>query len=219
MSEEFRQEDDSWDEFKWEEYLKKQDEEAARLSRFVDEHKDDPDLESLIAHELGLPEEELGEEEDEAEYDDPDEGEGWKAATGYSAGEPAEVPEDEFRSDPLYRKAFDFAIDAVDWLQRMPDTLRDDSEIQEAFSQALLPAAKIANAFDDGNDDPDMLAYRVANYKRGLACANRSLELMARIRERGILDDTHLMALENLGTEVRNDLAIRVLEIRNKSGL
>ncbi len=209
-----------WDEFEWERFMKERDEEAARIARFMEEHKDDPNLDSLIAREIGLFTENDAEDTDGSSgsyFDDTDnEGEEWKSAAGIESHDDAEKSIPDFRLDPLYRKAFDFAMDSVSLLDGLPEAIRADSLIQEALSTALMPAAKVANAWDDGSDEPDMLGYRIAAYKRGLAAANKSLDLMAGIRERELFDDQRLLSLIELGTEVRNDIAVRILEVRKR---
>lgn len=221
MSEEFDESSDPerWDEFQWEKFMKERDEATDRFTRFMEEHSDDPDLSSILAREIGMPPgffERLNEEEDFSPQDYEDEGEGWKTSAGMESEELFGSPTRNSRSDALYRKAFEFAVDSIELLQSLPMETRKDHEIQEAFSQALLPAAKIANAWDDGSDDVDMLGYRIAAYKRGLSAANRSLELMGKIRERRILDEARLVALINLGTEVRNGIAFLILEVRKR---
>lgn len=221
MSEEFDEfgNPKRWDEFEWEEFMKERDEEASKLARFIEEHKDDPDLDQLMAREMGWFTENPGDAEEEDDFfmdDADDEGEEWKSAAGIEPVDDDRGGLPDFRSDPLYSKAFDFAIDATTWIQELPEALRTDPEIEEAFSLGVMPAAKIANAWDDGADDLDMLGYRIAAYKRGLAAANRSLELMGRIRERKMLDDQRLLALITLATDVRNAIAVRILELRKR---
>lgn len=208
-----------WDEFEWEKFMKERDEEADKIARFMEEHKDDPDLDSLLAREMGwfMDDTKGVDKTTDSNFDDvDDEGEEWKSAAGIRSEDYSGSLLPDFRSDPVYRKAFDFAIDSVALLDGLAEDLQTDSMIQDAFSLALMPAAKVANAWDDGSDNPDLLGYRIAAYKRGLAAANKSLELMGNIRRRRLVDDHHLLALINLGTEVRNDIAIRILEVRQR---
>lgn len=221
MSEEFDEfgNPKRWDEFEWEQFMKERDEEASRLAHFMEEHKDDPDLDQLMAREMGWftdDPEETDEEDDFFIEESDDEGEGWKSAAGIESVDYEDGSPPDFRADPLYRMAFDFAIASTTWLQELPEVLRTDPDIQEAFSLGVMPAAKIANAWDDGNDDLNMLGYRIAAYKRGLAAANRSLGLMGSLRERRLLDDERLLAVINLATEVRNAIAMRILEVRKR---
>lgn len=224
MSEEFDEDGnpERWDEFEWEKFMKERDADADKLSRFMDEHIDDPNLDSLIAREMGwIADDSTDNGEKGAENfhffseDEPeDEGEEWKAAAGIAdEGAGRSIP--DFQSDTLYRKAFDLAVDLTTWWQGLPQNLKTDPDIAEARSQALLPAAKIANGWGDDNDNKELLGYRVAAYKRGLAAANRALELMGRIRERKMLDENRLIDMINRATEVRNGLAVRVLEVRD----
>lgn len=221
MSDEFDESSDpeQWDEFEWEKFMKERDEASERFSRFIEEHGDDPDFGSSLAREIGVPPEFLERGDDRQDvsvhYTD-NEGEIWKTASGIEPEQAAGESIPDSRSDGLYRKAFDFAVDSIGWLQELPEEVRRDPEIQEAFSQALMPAAKIANALDDGSDDPDMLGYRIAAYKIGLAAANRSIEMMGRIRGRNLLDKTRLLSLEHLAAEVRNGIACRILEVRTR---
>ncbi len=151
--------DERWDEFRWEKLLKENDDLTDKFARIVEQYGDDPNLEAILAHEMGWDEKESeGEEpdffsDDDDTYDDG--GEEWKAAAGIQSEEFPGVDEfapgrsdSDFRTDALYQKAFEFAINSRKWFRQLPETIQNDPDAVEIISHAAIPAAKIAGAFE-----------------------------------------------------------------------
>ncbi len=212
--------DDRWDEFKWEEFLKESDTRTDRLVKIIEEHSEDPDLESMLAREMGF--EKYGKEsQDDPSTIDEDEdngGESWKNETG-SGSLPGKVsldPADEHpaNKDNLYQKAYAFAVATVEWFRELPEEVRNNIDVIEVVTRASIPAAKVVSAWDDDERDQAVFGFRIAVYKRGLIEANKALASMNRILQRNIVDRDRLLRLIRQATEVRNGIAVRILEIR-----
>jgi len=208
--------DERWDEFKWEEFLKESDERADKFGRIMEQYADDPNLQEIIAREMGWDKEIDDEKAEEwnsffedAEADE--EGEEWKAAADIKDRDG--LP--NFDDDPLYKKAFEVGIDSWNWAQQLPEAIRDHPDVVEIVSNATIPAAKIAFAYPSG-DAPEFLGLRIAAYKRGLAAANKSLDAINSLREKNLVDPEKLSNLTKEMREVRNGLAIRILELREE---
>ncbi len=218
---------EQWDEFKWEEFLKENDERADRFARIVEKYGNDPDLESILAHEMGWDVNPADFEGSDSAFDDgtDSEGEEWKAAAGLGPNGLSETtdagyaePDHSPHEDNLYRKAYAFAVNSREWLNQLPQGLRDDADVIEILSHATIPAAKIVSAWDDDDEDQDVLGFRIAVYKRGLASANKALESMNRLLRREVAEEGPLLQLIRQATEVRNGIAIRILEVRERLG-
>lgn len=215
--------EEPWDEFKWEEFLKQSDERADKLGKIIEEHSNDPNLQDIIAREMGWNKPPEGESEDfpgESDFlfdnEEDEEGEEWKAATGqlhdYDKEEKG-LP--DFKTDPLYNPAFDLGIAAHDWAKSLPEPIQESREIWDIVGDLCIPAAKIAAGFND-EDEPEMLGFRIASYKRGLAAANKALDAMNNLSEKKLVDAEKLLTLSRQAREIRNGLAIRILELREQ---
>ena len=228
MPEESFEEDDDerWDEFKWEEFLKKSDERADRFARIIEKYGDDPNLESILANELGLNHDGAPEPgESDLLFGDSEDhnGEEWKEAAGVNSQAGSEEngtgsPENDHfpREDNLYKKAYSFAINTLEWFRQIPEEIRSDPDAADIVTRASIPAAKIVSAWDDENDDQSVMGFRIAVYKRGLAEANKALEAMRRLSEKNLVERQTLINLIRQATEVRNGIAIRILEVRER---
>ncbi len=147
--------DEPWDEFTWEEFLWENDERADKLGRIIERFGDDPNLDDIIAQEMGWdkylkPGDTKNEDQEGSAFffdgEDDDGGEEWKTAAGIRQDE------DEGRgvnTDELYVKAFSLSIEAHDWAKSLPGRLRGLSKAADMVSNLAIPAAKCAAAFGD----------------------------------------------------------------------
>jgi hypothetical protein len=214
------------DEFRWEEFMKKSDEIAEKLADLMEQYKDDPNLDNIIAREMGW---HIVSEEDEndrawisemneavEETIEDERTEEWKRSAGMSAlSEEAE----EMESDPLYMQAYLFATDCMRWCKSLPDNVKDDPDMDSVMEQLMIPAAKIAGStvlIGDEESKKDMLGLRIANFKRGLQAANNVLNGLSVVRERGLIDSENIFPVIKQGTELRNALALRIVEVREQ---
>ena len=225
--ESFNEKDDErWNEFKWEQFLKESDERAERFARIIEKYGNDPNLESMLANELGLNHHgapEPGESDSLFGDSEDHDGEDWKEAAGIDSHAGSEEngagsPENDHfpREDNLYKKAYSLAINTLEWFRQIPEDVRSDPDAADIATRASIPAAKIVSAWDDENDDRGVMGFRIAVYKRGLTETNKALESMKRLSEKNLVEKQALVELIRQATEVRNGIAIRILEVRER---
>lgn len=211
-----------WDEFKWEEFMKESDKRTDKYIELSEKYRDHPDAEKLIAKEMGwdwlveaLEAEERGEipqlnPEEETDVDDDEEGEEWKRATQYDSFDLNDI--DQL---PIYQKAFRYGCDAIRLAESLP-ARPDAKELLSSFVEgATIPAAKIRGGFTMGFD-LDCLGGNIANCKRGLAAANRSLAALQRLRDEGIVEADVFQEFYRRGKEIRDELALYIVELRER---
>ncbi|CAN5396611.1 hypothetical protein BH23BAC3_BH23BAC3_24790 [soil metagenome] len=208
------EEPDIWDEHRWEEFMKESDRHTDQYLHLAEKYKDHPDREKLIAIEMGWLHT-LDHFEDENNFlnelfpDEDEEGEEWKKETGY---EPTEF--DSFENLPLYMTAFEYTIDAMDLVD---EQLQDsDDESVNAFARSIIiPPAKIAGGFGFGFE-LESLGGNIANCKRGLTAANRMLTALQEMKDKKIINQETFTVYYNRGKVVRDDLAIYIVELRER---
>jgi len=213
MSEE--NEPEIWDEHRWEEFFKESDKRTDKYSQLLDEYMDHPDCDRIIAEEMGwdhMLEEMDDESEDwiegfaEFEYE---EGEEWKQQTGY---DPTEY--DNFENLPLYKLAHNFTVDAMKLTNKYL-AQNDDKSVKKFAQSLIIPPAKIAGGFGLGFE-PEFLGGNIANCKRGLNAANQMLEALYEIGEKELLDRELYLEYSGRAKEVRDELAIYIVELRER---
>jgi len=203
-----------WDEHRWEEFMQESDRRTDRYLHLYDKYKDHPDREKLIAIEMGWLHT-LDNFQDENNFleefmsVEDEEGEEWKATTGY---DPRDF--DSIENLPLYADAFEYTIDAMNL---MDEELKDiDDESVDAFARSvIIPPAKIAGGFGFGFD-LESIGGNIANCKRGLTAANQMLSALQEIKEKGFIDENTFKEFYNGGKEVRDQLAIYIVELREQ---
>lgn len=207
-----------WDEHRWEEFMQESDKRTEQYMLLLEKYKDHPDRKRLIATEMGWDHitDEMDEEEDSFNFsddffvDDSEEGEKWKRGTIYE--DPSEF--DDFENFPLYQKAQQFTLDAIDLIDNRFDNLEDES-LNAFAASVILPPAKIAGGFGFGFDI-ESLGGNIANNKRGLAAANRMLSALTELREKELLNRKTFQDLYSRGKVVRDELAIYIVELRER---
>lgn len=204
-----------WDEHRWEEFFKESDKRTDKYSQLLDEYMDHPDCERIIAEEMGWDHmlEEMDDEFEDwiegfAEYEY-EEGEEWKQLTGY---DPTEY--DNFENLPVYTLAHNFTVDAMKLTNKYLAEY-DDKSIEKFAQSLIIPPAKIAGGFGLGFE-PEFLGGNIANCKRGLNAANRMLEGLYEIGEKEFLDPEIYLKYYKRAKEVRDELAIYIVELRER---
>lgn len=212
-------------EFDWEEFLKKNDAMVDKYSALMEKYMDDPNCDKIIAEEMGW----NGRIEDDGierpwldDFNDlltqmdnkAAEGDEWKIAAGIED----ELDSDllDFREDPLYQLGFSFAIVFRNWFKVLPESIQSDPDIMEALVHSAIPGAKIAGAISIDNEDKDQLGFCLANYKRGLIASNKTLNALISFKEKNLVDLKYIFPIIKKAIELRNTLAVRVLEIRDR---
>ncbi len=215
------------DEFQWEEFMKKSDEIADKLAKLMEEHMDDPDLDEIIAREMGWKKvsEDDGierpwlDEMNEAieEMLDDEKAEEWKKAAGFSDESDAEKT--ELEQDPLYVMGHSFTIDSMRWCESLSDEVKNDAGMRSVMEHLMIPAVKIAGALGvdgDAEAEKEILGLRLANYKRGLHAANTVLNGLSEAKEKGLIASEIVFPIIKQATELRNAIAVRIIEVRER---
>ncbi|MEX0662854.1 MAG: hypothetical protein WEA58_15125 [Balneolaceae bacterium] len=210
-----REEPEIWDEHQWEEFMRESDKRTEKYVRLMDECKDHPDCDRIIAIKMGwfhlLSETDCEDKPNwlDEHLDEYEEGEEWKQITGY---EPTEF--DDFEDFPLYQKAQDYTLKGLKILKNQLKGVKDNSI--DAFANSLTIApAKIAGGFSFGFE-MESLGGNIANCKRGLTAANRMLTALQEMRDKKIIDSATFRNLYTEGKEVRDDLAVYIVELRER---
>ena len=210
-------EPDIWDEHRWEAFFKESDKRTDQYSELLNKYIDHPERDRIIAEKMGwthLLDDIDNKNENDKWMDDIfinefEEGEEWKRKTGY---DPTEF--DSFENLPLYQKAFDFTIDAMELVDEHLGNVNDDSV--SIFTQNVtIPPAKIAGGFGFGFE-MDSIGGNIANCKRGLKAANQMLNALYEIGEKNFLDQLTYREYYSRAKEVRDELAIYIVELRER---
>jgi len=218
LNEPFDHEDENepeiWDEYRWEEFMKESDRRTDRYLHLYEKYKEHPDSEKLIAIEMGwlhtldtfLDENNFLKDFFAEAFD---EGEEWKKETDFEA-----TDFDSFEHLPVYKDAFEYTIDAMNLMDEELNDFEDESV--DAFARSvIIPPAKIAGGFGLGFEI-ESLGGNIANCKRGLIAANQMLTALQEIREKEFIDENTFQDFYNRGKEVRDQLAIYIVELRER---
>ena len=209
-------ENEIWDEFKWEEFMKEQDRKVDRYMELFYRYQDDPNRDDIIAREMGWKWLLGSNDEDGISTEDEDileEGEGWKASTGIYDDEREELH--RYKHLPVYQAAHDFALRAFRFTDQLPEYIGKDSAVVDFVSNAMIASAKIAGGTGIGNDIEE-LGGNIAYCKRGLAAANIAIAALHEMREKNIVGSQTYFSLQEEAIEVRNAIAVHILELREK---
>ncbi|REL33471.1 hypothetical protein DYD21_11925 [Rhodohalobacter sp. SW132] len=204
-----------WDEHRWEEFFRESDKRTEKYTYLFEKYMDHPDRDRIIFEEMGWThlledfEEEQNEWMDDFDIDEYEEGEEWKQQTGY---DPTDF--ESFENMPLYQKAFKFTMDAMDMADEHLIDIEDES-VKEFARSLTVPPAKIAGGFGFGFE-MDSLGGNIANCKRGLNAANRMLNALYEIGEKELLDRDIYLEFYARAKEVRDELAIYIVELRER---
>lgn len=210
--------DEIWDEFKWEDFMREQDKKVDRYMDLFYRYRDNPNRDEIIAREMGwtwLLDDEQDHFEEGIDFDDEDEsddGEEWKTRCGVADQEP-EI--ERFDQLPAYEKARVFAIRAMKMVDELPEGKRDDSAVVDFVSNAMIASAKIAGGTGIG-DEIEELGGNIAYCKRGLNAANRSITALHEMNEKRILAEETYIEIMKESIEVRNLIALHILDLREK---
>ena len=208
-----------WDEFQWEEFMKEQDKKVDRYMELFFRYQHDPDRDAIIAKEMGWhwllesdeeKETDAGSEEDSEEVE---EGEEWKSAL--NVDEPEEIDLHSYKQLPVFQRSHEFAMRALEIVEQLPEDKRNESIVVDFISNAMIASAKIAGGSGIGNSIEE-LGGNIAYCKRGLAAANIAIASLYEMNERGIVSRELYLELTEDAAEVRNAIAIYVLDLREQ---
>ena len=206
-----------WDEFKWEEFMKKQDKRVDRYMELFYRYQNDPNRDEIIAREMGwkwiLDDLHADEHQSSMDREEWQDGEEWKTATGLENDESSELQ--HYKHLPVYRRSHEFALKAFHVAEQLSDSVNKDSSVVDFVSGAMIASAKIAGGTGIG-DDLEELGGNIAFCKRGLAAANLAVTALREMMEKKIIVDSSYRELLEEATEVRNAIALHILELREK---
>jgi hypothetical protein len=210
-----------WDEFKWEEFMKDQDKKLDRYMELFYRYQDHPDCDEIIAREMGwtwLFDHKNEEESSELLAEETD-GEEWKARSGIRDDDDEDEEEGQrfeiegFRNVPVYQKAKAFAVRAMKFADSLPEGKRGDSSVVDFVSNAMIAPAKIVGGSGIGYEREE-LGGNIAYCKRGLHAANFSIAALREMKDKHIIMGEMYMEYMLALTEVRNLIAIHIIELR-----
>jgi len=203
--------DEIWDEFQWEEFMKEQDKKVDRFMELFYKFHDHPNRNELIAREMGwtwLLDQSARSPEPPESIEE--EGEEWKSLSGIEAS-----PDADCEYDPVYLKAKEFALRAYRYADHLSESVREDSVVVDFIANAMIASAKIAGGSSMGNGI-DELGGNIAYCKRGLAAANLAIAALREMKERKIIDAGASRDLQEEAVEVRNAIALHIINLREK---
>lgn len=206
-----------WDEFQWEEFMKEADKRTDLYMSLLEEYGDLPDADDIIARKMGWNDladsnEELSEmmhEWTDFLNDEMEECEEWKKGTSFE-----NMQTFDFEQLPAYRKAFGFSLNVIHLSRSELQDIQDPS-LDILLQNVTLPAAKIAGGFGMGFE-VESIGGNIANCKRGLIAANRVLSAIFDLHEKGFINDGTYLLLQEQAKEVRDELAIWIVELRER---
>lgn len=208
------EEHEIWDEFQWEEFMREADKRTEKYSKLFEKYLDHPDRDNIIAKEMGW-DHLLDESEDEDDWNEfgdinyVEEGEEWKEETGFESTE-----FNNLENLPVYQLAYEFSIDCINLIEDQFENENDES-IHSFARSVIIPPAKIAGGFGMGFE-LESIGGNIANCKRGLHAANRTLTALQELRNKKLLDQETFQGFYNRAKEVRDGLGIYIVELRER---
>jgi hypothetical protein len=179
---------------------------------------DDPNCDEIIAHEMGWDRPEPGEEDDEDAFDALREMEA--AAAELSEEEIREIARrdrQELRAIPAYKRGFAYGLKVHNALKKYLEAVDGDpgEDVSIAHLNSMIIAAKIAGGHGMGYED-HALCGNIVCCKRALEAANKCLEAMKTLKERGTVPAKTLDPLITEGEEIRRLVEVRIAELRKR---
>lgn len=114
----------------------------------------------------------------------------------------------------LYQRAAAFAGRVLDWATSLPGKEKSSSLVQFCSCVSQIPI-EVARGHGIGYEK-EMIGGNIACVKRGLASANGGLLVIQEIRHEGYMDpETYRQLFDEL-QELRNDLGMYILELRDR---
>lgn len=197
-----------WDEFDWERFMQAQDRKTERYMRLLQEYRDHPDRDAIIAREMGW--NHLfnadgtlrTQEEDEKAFEDHDEDWEMEAEWDFEEceGDDDSCEEDDFGGHPLYKEAFSLTVWVDEIAESIPTVHPDFGS--DIAAHCAVASAKIAAALSDREFQE--LGMTIAYLKRALSSISAALAVADRIAQCGML-----------APERSDELRSRIFHLRN----
>jgi len=207
------QDDRPWDEYRWEAFLREQDELTERYMQLEELYHGLPDADERIAREMGW---DLPAALDDASLSD---GAAECDACDDEAIEEAACEDDarqdgacDYERDPLWRRAQDVAVE----LHRFLDVPSDGAvspAVPELLGQSAMIAAKIAGGRSMGYSR-DALGGNIANHKRAMGHALVTLSALDEAERAGAVPKPAASRFRKELLGLRERLMGRIVELR-----
>ncbi len=136
-----------------------------------------------------------------------DAGQAWDSADASDEADEVEVLD-------AYRYSRTFAEGALRIVELLPETARDSAAVDFLSNVMIIPAAIAAGSLI-GND-LDELGGNIACCKRALASANLAIGALREMKEKQIVGGSTYASLVRDAVEVRDLIAIHILDLREK---
>lgn len=210
----FFDDDSPWDEYKWEAFMRDEDEQTCRFFKKFTQAQDLPDTEEMISRELngdyGDDDEEFSPFIEDAcdEFQEPEE---------CNIEEDNEVDEvvipADFRKDSIWKKSYKIATR----LERNSKSLNLTASGHEACFDLMLNsrliAAKIAGAFDLGFH-LEGLGGNIVNHKKAFLCVLKCLNAVSELQDTNLFSRKQKDRYRRIFLELREEIMTRIDELR-----
>jgi hypothetical protein len=218
--------DEVWDEHKWEESLRERD----RLSdRYMKDYSD-----FVGRHPVPDTEETTVRRRWEDDLDAFMASRGWEFHSRKSdtdgSGEPAAeqlldegdddgffedgAEQTDFRELPLWQRAHEVSCRILDWANSLDVEEKDSTVVQYCFNM-LQVAANVAKGHAYGYEH-DLIGGNIACCKRALKAANHALDWLCEMKNSAYMTTSWYRQLYETTFELRNDVALYVVDLRDR---
>jgi hypothetical protein len=186
-----------WDEFQWERFLRKQDENTQKYFDLLDQYMDHPERDRIIAGEMGW-----------SSLEDAD---AFEEAMEDSLITPEEDIEidceqeefDRFTALPVYRDTLKLHRAIHRWMDTHPE-IDEEPLAVELATKAAICSAKLAAALC--GDEESEIGMTIAYLKRSLKAVNDALSAGTALAVQGKLSPRRLHTLNQRMFRVRNEI-------------
>ncbi len=139
----------------------------------------------------------------------------WVDITAEWAGEDdADEEAADVRGLPVYDSAYALARTVLEWANGLPGDVKDSALVQYC-SESLSLAANVAKGHAMGFE-MESIGGNIAFVKRGLNSANTALHCLSDMKEAVYMDPEIYRSLYESTYEVRNSIALYILDLRER---
>lgn len=211
----FFDDDSPWDEFKWEAFMRDEDEQTSRFLCKFTQSKDLPNTEEMISRELN------GDFEDEEEDEDPDSESDIDEYIEPELSEMYEEDEDiedlpapaDFRKDPIWSKSYNTAIRLERLSKSKEEKISGQDAVFELMLNSRMASAKIAGAFDLGFN-LEGLGGNIANHKKALLYVLKCLDAITELENTDLFNKRQKAKYRRIFLDLREEIMSRIDELR-----
>ena len=214
----FFEDDSPWDEYKWEAFMRVEDERTNQFLKKFEKSIDLPDCEELIDRELN------GDYVEEQENDCPHNGINCNECPDREEcdpfGEEDEFDADEddaitadYHKDPLWKQAYDASLRLTHLSGLICKTAAGKDPFFDLLLNSRMIAAKIAGGFCIGFH-LDGLGGNIANHKKAFSAVLKCLGALAELEQTKLLTRNRCTRYRRMFMNLRERLMTRINELR-----